>query len=56
MKAAVHNTERGVVVAGNDSQLMIGANACVNPREHAMLGDGRRGDIARLTSKRLPHA
>ena len=47
MEPAVQDPEGGVVVASDDDQLMIGADASVAPDEQPVLGDGRRRNVAR---------
>ena len=56
MKPAVQDSERRVVVAGDHDQLLVRADAHVAPDKQPVLGDLRRGDVARQTSERLPHA
>ena len=55
VKPAVQNAEGGVVVAGNNDQLMVGTYAGVAPNEQSVLCDRWRGDVALQAVERLPH-
>ena len=46
MKSAVQNAERGVVIAGNGDQLVIGADSHSKPNEKPMLRHCRGHDVA----------
>ena len=52
----MQDAEGHIVVAGNDNQLMVGADARFEPDEQPMLGNRRRRDEARQAVERSPHA
>ena len=55
MKPAVQDTEGGVVVARDHDQLMVRADAGVQPCEQPVLGNSWCSDVARQSIERLPH-
>ena len=55
MEPAVQNAEGRVVVAGNNDQLLIGADARITPDKQTVLRNHGGGDVARVLADVVPH-